>query len=158
MYGDGAANQGQLFEACNIAGLWKLPMIYFCENNLYGMGTSQDRAAHNTDFYKRGDKIPGIKIEAQNVLMVRETIKWAGKFVLENGPLFIEADTYRYHGHSMSDPGISYRDKSEIAEIRASRDPLDICRLMLIEQGWATQEELKAREKAIRKKLDDEVA
>ena len=81
LYGDGAANQGQLFEASNIAGLWKLPMIYLCENNTYGMGTSQDRAAHNTNFYMRGDRIPGLKIEAQNVLMVRETIKWAGKFV-----------------------------------------------------------------------------
>ena len=118
MYGDGAANQGQLFEASNIAGLWKLPMIYLCENNTYGMGTSQDRAAHNTNFYMRGDRIPGLKIEAQNVLMVRETIKWAGKFVQQNGPLFIEASTYRYHGHSMSDPGISYRDKSEVAEVR----------------------------------------
>ena len=157
MYGDGAANQGQLFEACNIAGLWKLPMIYLCENNGYGMGTSQERAAHNTDFYKRGDKIPGIKIEAQNVLMVRETIKWAGKFVQENGPLFIEASTYRYHGHSMSDPGVSYRDKSEIAEIRNTRDPLEICKNMILEQKWSTAEELKAIEKTIRKRLDDEV-
>lgn len=111
MYGDGAANQGQLFEACNIAGLWKLPIIYLCENNTYGMGTSQDRAAHNTNFYQRGDKIPGIKIEAQNILTVREIMKWAGKYVQDNGPLFIEASTYRYHGHSMSDPGVSYRDK-----------------------------------------------
>lgn len=70
----------------------------------------------------------------------------------------MEACTYRYHGHSMSDPGISYRDKSEIAEIRASRDPLEICKQMLLEQGWATSEELKAKEKEIRKKLDDEVA
>jgi len=157
MYGDGAANQGQLFEACNIAGLWKLPMIYLCENNGYGMGTSQERAAHNTDFYKRGDKIPGIKIEAQNVLMVRETMKWAGKFVQENGPLFIEASTYRYHGHSMSDPGVSYRDKSEIAEIRNTRDPLEILKNMILEQKWSTAEELKAIEKTIRKRLDDEV-
>ena len=133
MYGDGAANQGQLFEASNIAGLWKLPMIYICENNTYGMGTSQDRAAHNTNFYTRGDKIPGLKIEAQNVLMVRETIKWAGKFVQEHGPLFLEAFTYRYHGHSMSDPGISYRDKSEVQEVRASRDPLEILKNMIVE-------------------------
>lgn len=157
MYGDGAANQGQLFEACNIAGLWKLPMIYLCENNGYAMGTSQERGAHNVEYYKRGDLIPGIRIEAQNVLMMRETMKWAGKFVLEHGPLFIEASTYRYHGHSMSDPGISYRDKSEIAEIRNTRDPLEICKAMLVEQKWATAEELKAIEKTIRKRLDDEV-
>ena len=132
-------------------------MIYFCENNGYGMGTSQDRAAHNTEFFRRGDKIPGIKIDGQNVLMVREAMKWAGKFVVENGPLFIEASTYRYHGHSMSDPGVSYRDKSEVQEVRNTRDPLEICKKMLIEQKWATAEELKAIEKTIRKRLDEEV-
>lgn len=157
MYGDGAANQGQLMEAANMAGLWKLPMIYLCENNNYGMGTSQERSSHNTNYYERGDKIPGIKIEAQNVLMVKETIKWAGAYVIENGPLFIEASTYRYHGHSMSDPGITYRTKEEIANIRQTRDPLEIVRNMLIEQEWATAEELKAFEKDVRKKLDAEV-
>jgi len=133
MYGDGAANQGQLAEASNMAGLWKLPIIYLCENNTYGMGTSQDRAAYNTKFYSRGDRIPGFKIEAQNVLMVKEAIKWAGKYVLENGPIFLEALTYRYHGHSMSDPGITYRTKEEIAEVRATRDPVEICRKMLLD-------------------------
>lgn len=147
MYGDGAANQGQLFEACNIAGLWKLPCIYLCENNTYGMGTSQDRAAHNTNFYERGDKIPGFKIEGQNVLMVREAIKWAGAYVVENGPIFLEMFTYRYHGHSMSDPGITYRTKDEVSDVRASRDPLEIVRKMLIEFGWADADELKTAEK-----------
>jgi len=157
MYGDGAASQGQLNEASNIAGLWKLPIIYFCENNGYGMGTSVERHSHNTDFYTRGDKIPGIKIDGQNILGVRETMKWAGKYVVENGPLYIEASTYRYHGHSMSDPGISYRDKSEVQEVRNTRDPLLICSNMLIEQGWATPEDLKAMEKEIRKALEAEV-
>lgn len=92
------------------------------------------------------------------MLTVRETIKWAGKYVQEHGPLFVEASTYRYHGHSMSDPGVSYRDKAEIAEIRASRDPLEICRGLLVETGWATAEECKDLEKRIRKRLDDEVA
>ena len=114
MYGDGAANQGQIAEAANMAGLWKLPIIYFCENNRYGMGTSQHRSSHNNKYYTRGGNIPGFAFDAQNVLMVREAIKWAGAYVKEHGPLFLEADTYRYHGHSMSDPGVTYRTKEEI--------------------------------------------
>ena len=157
MYGDGASNQGQFFEAANIAGLWSLPIVYLCENNTYGMGTSQDRSSHNTNFYARGDKIPGFKIEAQNVLMVKEAIKWAGAYAVENGPIFLECSTYRYHGHSMSDPGITYRSKDEIADVRKTRDPVDICRNMLLEQGWATAEELKQEEKDIRKNLEAEV-
>lgn len=133
MYGDGAANQGQLFEAANIAGLHKLPMIYICENNHYGMGTSADRGSHNTKFYARGDLIPGLKVDAQNVLMVRETIKWAGAYVKKNGPLFLEFSTYRYHGHSMSDPGITYRTKDEVQKVRDTRDPVEIVRNMILE-------------------------
>ena len=121
------------------------------------MGTSQDRSSHNTNFYARGDKIPGFKIEAQNVLMVKEAIKWAGAYAVENGPIFLECSTYRYHGHSMSDPGITYRSKDEIANVRKTRDPVEICRNMLLDQGWATAEELKDEEKAIRKNLENEV-
>lgn len=121
------------------------------------MGTSQDRSSHNTNFYARGDKIPGFKIEAQNVLMVKEAIKWAGAYAVENGPIFLECSTYRYHGHSMSDPGITYRSKDEIANVRKTRDPVEICRAMLLDQGWATAEELKDEEKAIRKNLEAEV-
>ena len=143
MYGDGAANQGQLAEAANMAGLWKLPIVYLCENNRYGMGTSQDRGAHDTQFYARGGKIPGFKFDAQNVLMVREAIKWAGAYVKENGPIYLEADTYRYHGHSMSDPGVTYRTKEEIQMIREGRDPVEIAKKMLLEFGWASDEELK---------------
>lgn len=157
MYGDGASNQGQFFEAANMAGLWKLPIIYLCENNTYGMGTSQDRSSHNTNFYARGDKIPGFKIEGQNVLMVKEAIKWAGAYVIENGPIFIEMSTYRYHGHSMSDPGITYRSKDEVADTRKTRDPVDICRNMLLEQGWAEADELKNIEKQVRKNIEAEV-
>ena len=89
-------------------------MIYVCENNGYAMGTSQARHSNNTDFYTRGDLIPGIKVDGQNVLGVREAMKWAGAFVIENGPLYMEISTYRYHGHSMSDPGITYRTKEEV--------------------------------------------
>ena len=157
MYGDGAANQGQLSEAANIAGLMKLPMIYICENNHYGMGTSQKRASLNDKFHTRGDLIPGVHIDAQNVLMVREIMKWAGSYVKKNGPLFLEFDTYRYHGHSMSDPGITYRTKEEVQLVRDTRDPVEIVRNLILQQKWASEDQLKDIEKDIRKRIDDEV-
>lgn len=120
-----------------MAALWKLPILYVCENNLYGMGTSNERASHNTKFYTRGDLIPGFKIEGQNILAVREAMKWAKNYSIEHGPLFIEFLTYRYHGHSMSDPGITYRSREEINEVRANRDPIEIVRKLLLENSWA---------------------
>lgn len=157
MYGDGASNQGQLYEAANMAALWKLPIIYVCENNLYGMGTSNERASHNTKFYTRGDLIPGFKIEGQNILAVREAMRWAKNYSIEHGPLFIEFLTYRYHGHSMSDPGITYRSREEINEVRANRDPIEIVRKLLLENSWAAESELKEIEKKIRADIEADV-
>jgi pyruvate dehydrogenase E1 component alpha subunit len=158
MYGDGAANQGQLYEAANMAKLWSLPMIYLCENNLYGMGTSNERASHNTKFYARGDLIPGLKCDAQNVLVVKETMKWAKKWAVDgNGPLFIEFLTYRYHGHSMSDPGVTYRTREEIQEVRQNRDPIEIARKIILDHSWSTEKELKDIEKNVRKNIDNDI-
>ena len=111
MFGDGAANQGQLHEASNMAKLWNLPALFICENNKYGMGTSVARSSSNVDFYKRGDVIPGVRFEGNNVFEIREAFRWAKDWSIDNGPLFIEIMCYRYHGHSMSDPGISYRKR-----------------------------------------------
>ena len=91
------------------------------------------------------------------MLQVKEVMKWAGDFVKKNGPLFLEFDTYRYHGHSMSDPGITYRSKDEVQNVRQTRDPIEICRQMILERSWASEEELKAIEKNIRKRIDQEV-
>jgi pyruvate dehydrogenase E1 component alpha subunit len=157
MYGDGAANQGQLYEAANMAALWKLPCVFLCENNLYGMGTSNARAAANTEYFKRGDKIPGFKCDAQNVLMVRETMKWTKQFCIKNGPLFIEYMTYRYHGHSMSDPGVTYRTREEIKHVRDYRDPIMLVKHMLLENNWSTEQELKDIEKDIRVSIEADV-
>ncbi len=103
MYGDGASNQGQLFEAANIAALWKLPNIFVCENNLYGMGTSNERAAANTKYFTRLSmaNIPGVLVQGYNVFAVREIFKWGKQWAIQNGPLCFEVKTYRYHGKNL---------------------------------------------------------
>lgn len=158
MYGDGAANQGQIYEAANMAGLWKLPAIFTCENNLYGMGTSIERASHNTKFYTRGDLIPGIQCLANNVFAVRELYKFCKDYCNEgNGPLFVELKTYRYHGHSMSDPGITYRKREEVTEYRQKQDPILLVKNWILQHNVATEQELKEIEKEIKNQIDEDV-
>eukprot|EP00189_Rhodosorus_marinus_P013929 CAMPEP_0184746248 /NCGR_PEP_ID=MMETSP0315-20130426/8790_1 /TAXON_ID=101924 /ORGANISM="Rhodosorus marinus, Strain UTEX LB 2760" /LENGTH=390 /DNA_ID=CAMNT_0027218705 /DNA_START=177 /DNA_END=1349 /DNA_ORIENTATION=+ len=158
MFGDGAANQGQIAEAINMAVIWKLPILFVCENNQYGMGTSALRASATQDFYKRENYIPGLKMDGMDVLAVREGVKFAKEYAVKNGPLYIEMDTYRYHGHSMSDPGVTYRSKDEINDIKKSRDPIDRVKERLIEKSWSTAEDLKAIEKEIKIEVDEAAA
>lgn len=155
LYGDGAANQGQLFEAFNIAKLWDLPCVFVCENNGYGMGTSVERASASTAYYTRGDYIPGIWVDGMDVLAVREATKYCRDFALKNGPILMEAATYRYHGHSMSDPGTSYRTRDEIQEVRERRDPIINFKNKLTESNLCTPEELKKIDGEIRKEVDE---
>lgn len=157
MFGDGAANQGQLSEALNMSALWRLPCVFLCENNKYGMGTSTMRSAFSGDFYKRGDYIPGIRIDGMDVLAVREGMKLAVGYARENGPIYVEMDTYRYKGHSISDQGLGYRSIDEINMVKASRDPIDKVKARIVENGWSTMKDLKAEEKKIRKEVDEAV-
>lgn len=154
MYGDGAANQGQLFESFNMAALWKLPVIYICENNNYAMGTSVERASANPNFYQRGDYIPGMKLNGQNVFAVKAGMIYARKHSIETGPIIIEAETYRYRGHSMSDPGTSYRSRDEVQEVRAKRDPIEHIKGVIREHEIATEAEIKKIETQIRNEIN----
>ncbi|KAF2629348.1 pyruvate dehydrogenase E1 component subunit alpha [Macroventuria anomochaeta] len=159
LYGDGASNQGQVFEAYNMASLWKLPVIFGCENNKYGMGTAANRSSAITDYYKRGQYIPGLKINGMDVLAVKAAVKYGKEYCAAGkGPLVYEYVTYRYGGHSMSDPGTTYRTREEIQRMRSTQDPIAGLKQKLLDWGVTTEEELKSLDKQARSDVDAEVA
>lgn len=158
LYGDGAANQGQIFEVYNICKLWDVPCIFICENNGYGMGTSMKRAAASTTYYTRGDYVPGIWVDGMDVLACREAIRFGIDYCTSGkGPLVMEAFTYRYSGHSMSDPGTSYRSREEVQEVRQTRDPITNFRQKILKANLVTEEEVKKVDTAVRKEIDEAV-
>ncbi len=157
-FGDGALNQGQVYESFNMAALWKLPVVYIVENNVYSMGTSTARhCSISAELYKRGESfdIPGIKIDAMNILEVMQKGKEAVDYVRSGkGPILIEMDTYRYRGHSMSDPG-NYRSKDEVTKAREERDPINLYKTHLLENRLCDEEQLKAIDKEIKIIVDE---
>ncbi|KAI3388174.1 hypothetical protein SNEBB_009897 [Seison nebaliae] len=154
LYGDGAANQGQVFETFNMAKLWNLPVIFICENNGYGMGTSVDRASASTNYYTRGDYIPGILVDGMDVMAVRSATKFAREWCLSGrGPIIMEMSTYRYMGHSMSDPGNSYRTREEVQEVRRTRDPIVSFKEKILSNELATGDELRQIEKKVKEEM-----
>ena len=149
-FGDGAANQGQVYEAFNMAKLWNLPVIYAIENNQYAMGTSVKRSSSEPEFYKRGEshRIPGVQVDGMDVLAVRGAAEMALEWAREKGPIILELLTYRYRGHSMSDPA-KYRTREEVQEVREHRDPITHAERELEKLG-VKEEELKAIDKQIK--------
>ena len=150
-FGDGASNQGQVYETFNMAALWKLPIIFVVENNGYAMGTAVKRGSAETHFYRRGTafRIPGMDVNGMDVLEVRAAAEIALEYVRGgNGPVLMELHTYRYRGHSMSDPA-KYRTREEVQEMRDKHDPIEAAKADLLARG-VPEEKLKEIDKAIR--------
>jgi pyruvate dehydrogenase E1 component subunit alpha len=151
--GDGAVNQGQVYEAFNMASLWKLPVLYVIENNQYAMGTSVQRGSAGTELYARGAAygIPGEAVDGMDVRKVAEATKKAAEHIRSGkGPYILEMKTYRYRGHSMSDPA-KYRTKDEVSEMKSKHDPIDNLKTHILEEKIATEDELKNIDKAMKK-------
>jgi pyruvate dehydrogenase E1 component alpha subunit len=150
-FGDGAANQGQVYESFNMAALWKLPIIFVIENNGYAMGTAVKRSSAETHFYRRGTafRIPGMDVDGMDVLQVRQATEQALAYVRAgNGPVLMELKTYRYRGHSMSDPA-KYRSREEVNEMRDHHDAIEHVKAELLKRGIA-EEKIKEIDKRIR--------
>jgi len=150
--GDGAANQGQVYESLNMAALWKLPVVYIIENNRYGMGTSVSRSSASSDLYSRGApfQIPGRQVDGMNVLAVRQAAQEAVTYARSGkGPYILEMLTYRYRGHSMSDPA-KYRSKDEVSRMRSEHDPIDQVRKRILDGAVADEPKLKEIDKEVK--------
>jgi pyruvate dehydrogenase E1 component alpha subunit len=159
-FGDGASNQGQVYESFNMAKIWALPVVYIIENNHYGMGTSIERASANLNLSQRGlsFNIPGEQVDAMDVRAVRA----AGLRAVEHaragkGPFILEMLTYRYRGHSMSDPA-KYRSREEVQKVKNENDPIDRSRARILEDGHATEDDLKLIEKEIKEIVAEAVS
>jgi len=156
-FGDGAANQGQVYESFNMAQLWKLPVIYVIENNKYAMGTSVSRSSAQTDFSKRGAsfEIPGEKVDGMDVRAVRAAGQRAVEYARGGkGPYILDMETYRYRGHSMSDPA-KYRSKDEVQKVRTEQDPIEQVRARILEQKIMSEDEIKKIDGEIRNLVNE---
>lgn len=156
-FGDGAANQGQVYESFNMASLWKLPVVYIIENNQYAMGTSIDRHSSEIELFKRGIsfEIIGEAVDGMDVVAVKEAASRAIDHARSGkGPYLLEMKTYRYRGHSMSDPA-KYRPKDEPKHMRETRDPIEHIRNLGLEKGIFTEDDLKVIDKEVKEIVAD---
>jgi pyruvate dehydrogenase E1 component alpha subunit len=158
--GDGAVNQGQVYESFNMAALWKLPVVYVIENNRYGMGTSVERASARPELYQRGQAygIPGQQVDGMNVLAVKAGGDKAVAHARSGkGPIILEMMTYRYRGHSMSDPA-KYRSKEEVSRMRQEHDPIEHLRKKLVDDGIVDEAGLKAIDREVKEMVSEAAA
>ena len=156
-FGDGSANQGQVYESFNMAALWRLPVIYIIENNQYAMGTSVARATAQTEMHRRGESlgIPGMQVDGMDVVAVKAAGDEAVAHARAgNGPMILEMKTYRYRGHSMSDPA-KYRTKEEVQKVRSERDPIDRLREKILEAGGTDEAVLKDIDRDIKARITE---
>ncbi len=156
-FGDGAANQGQVYETFNMASLWKLPVIFVIENNQYAMGTSLKRASSTPALYTRGTAfgIPGQAVDGMDVLKVRQAGILASDHCRSGkGPFILEMNTYRYRGHSMSDPA-KYRTRDEVQKMRSERDPIDSLRKVLLKKFKKSEDDLKLIDKSVKTQISE---
>jgi pyruvate dehydrogenase E1 component alpha subunit len=156
-FGDGASNQGQVYETFNMASLWDLPVVFVIENNHYAMGTSQKRSSSTPAIYTRGEAfgIPGEEVDGMDVLAVKAAgAKAIAHCRAGKGPYILEMNTYRYRGHSMSDPA-KYRTREEVQKVKEERDPIDHVREMLLSGGHADEDALKAIDKEIKAEVSE---
>ena len=156
-FGDGAANQGQVYESFNMAELWKLPVVYVIENNRYAMGTSITRSSAQVDLSKRGlsFNIPGEQVDGMDVRAVNAAGKKAAEWCRAGkGPYILEMLTYRYRGHSMSDPA-KYRTREEVDKVRTTHDPIDMARHRILEKNIAKEDELKKADAEVRDRINE---
>jgi pyruvate dehydrogenase E1 component alpha subunit len=156
-FGDGAAHQGQVYESFNMAKLWNLPVLFIIENNHYAMGTSQDRSSSTDELHRRGEgfNIPGMKIDGMNIFEVIKKSKEAIDYVRSGkGPILVEFDTYRYRGHSMSDPA-TYRSKEEVNEVKENEDPLKTFKAEILKKKKVNEAELKEIDTKIKTQVNE---
>ena len=154
--GDGAMNQGQVYESFNMAKLWNLPILYIIENNHYALGTALSRGCSTKDLYRRGAgfDIPGKQADGMNVISVMDAVSECAEYVRAgNGPMILELDTYRYRGHSMSDPA-KYRTRDEVENMKQNRDPIKAIKVDMINAG-VSESEIDAIEREVIAVIDD---
>ena len=158
-FGDGAVNQGQVYEAFNMAALWKLPVVYVIENNEYAMGTSVSRSSYITDLYKKGESfgIPGHQVDGMDLLSVIKAATDAATYCREqNGPILLEMKTYRYRGHSMSDPA-KYRTKEELEKVKEEKDPITNLKNYMIYNNIISEDDYNKYDKEVRNIVKESV-